>query len=229
MDSNCWEKWKPEPQHTDLLPPLHSPVGLVSANRVSLLQQVCHHFQDLPLLKLYCFHWEQRRVPGVELSCAFPQKYQRPLTSAGAPPQAKPAPKRPLNPCVAHRDSVSRPSESGRSSSSLRGKRKVSSPRTKAPLQAGGRELRVSSEQTRDLALPGHSPPDRRWPPVQTSPSGSRTRGHQPLSLTASVAQIFTGQQAYGGLPGGSAGNNPPASAGETGDVGSVPGLGRFP
>ena len=114
-----------------------------------------------------------------------------------------PSPKRPLNPCVARRDSVSRPSESGRSSSSLRGKRKVSSPRTKAPLQAGGRELRVSSERTQYLALPGRSPPDRRWPPVQTSPSGSRTRGHQPLSLTASAARVFTRQQAYGGLPGG--------------------------
>ena len=32
-----------------------------------------------------------------------------------------------------------------------------------------------------------------------------------------------------GGFPGGSVVKNPPANAGDTGDVGSIPGLGRFP
>ena len=95
MDSNHWEKWKPELQRAGLLPRPHTPVGLVSANRASLSQQARPHFQDLPLLKSYCFHWEQRRVPGMQLSRAFPQKYQQPLTSAGTPPQTKPGPEEP--------------------------------------------------------------------------------------------------------------------------------------
>ena len=32
-----------------------------------------------------------------------------------------------------------------------------------------------------------------------------------------------------GGFPGGSVVKNPPTNAGDTGDVGSIPGLGRFP
>ena len=42
------------------------------------------------------------------------------------------------------------------------------------------------------------------WPPIQTSPSGSQTRGHQPLGLTASVAQrgYSPGSRHAEGFPG---------------------------
>ena len=39
----------------------------------------------------------------------------------------------------------------------------------------------------------------------------------------------FSGYTSKGGFPGGSSGENLPASAGDAGDLGSIPGLGRSP
>ena len=50
-----------------------------------------------------------------------------------------------------------------------------------------------------------------------------------PRDLRGSKGNLQAGVHIGRGFPGGATVKNPPAHSGETGDVGSMPGLGRFP
>ena len=62
---------------------------------------------------------------------------------------------------------------------------------------------------------------------------GSQRVGHNLATEQQELDMNFTKENHslswFWGFPGGSVVKNPPANAGDTGDVGSTPGLGRFP
>lgn len=72
----------------------------------------------------------------------------------------------------------------------------------------------MSSEQTRDLELPGCCPRIGGWPPIPDVPIWVTDRGHQPLGLAASVApkkRIFTRAAGMRRASEGSGGGQEPA------------------